>query len=442
MKHVLIFFLLLCSLSFSQQKKFKQLDTLFNLLESKNKVMGSMAIMENGKVVYTNIIGYQYKTEEKKEKATEKSKYRIGSVTKVFTATMTFQLIDEGKLSLNDKLSEFYPEIPNASKITIAHLLNHSSGLFNITEEPDFHEWMVKPSSQEKMLERMKSHKVNFESGEKNEYSNTNFILLGYILEKVEGKLYGDILKNKITDKLELNSTYYGDVIAVENQECQSYYYEEGKLKPATETNMGHPGGAGAIVSNPTDMVVFINALFNNKLITVNSLETMTKVSKDPYCSGIMTLKKDGQTIFGHGGAIDGFQSFLLCVPESKISIAVTTNASNYNTHAIAFHGLDAVNGKTFHIPGFSSIKLTEQQVKMYEGVYENEKLPFDLFFVADGKDLKAGPDSNHLNKLVATKEDEFSLEAMGVTLKFDLKKNTVLFNDQTTEPKLFTKKQ
>ncbi|MFD2726227.1 serine hydrolase domain-containing protein [Hyunsoonleella rubra] len=442
MKKFLILLLVLSTACFSQQEKYNQLDSLFSILESKNKTMGSIAVMENGKMEYTNAIGFQFKTENGQKEATETSKYRIGSVTKIFTATMIFQLIDENKLFLNDKLSKFYPEIPNASKISIANLLNHSSGLFNVAEEPDFHEWMVRPSSQEKMLDRIKSHKVNFESGEKNAYSNTNYILLGYILESIEGKLYGDILKDKIADKLNLENTYYGGAIDIESGECQSYYIKKGKLKQARETHISNPAGAGAIVSNTTDMVIFINALFNDELISPNSFEAMTGLSKDPYCSGIMFMKKGEQTIYGHGGAIDGFQAFLLYAPETKTAVAVTSNATKYATQAMVFHALDASEGKTFQMPNFNRIELSEEEVKRYEGIYENSEFPFDLFFVAKGKTLRAGPNAEQLNNLVATKKDEFSFESMGVTLKFDLENNTVLFNDQTSAPKVFTKKQ
>jgi len=444
MKRILLLFLFVSTICFSQEENFKQLNALFDLLSSKNKAMGSMAIMKEGELIYNKSIGYQYKTDKEAKKATDNSKYRIGSVTKTFTATMIFQLVDEKKLHLDDKLSKYFPEISNATKITITNLLTHSSGLFNVTEEPDFSTWVLQPSTQEQMLIRIKNHDVNFQPGKKNAYSNSNFILLGYILEKIENKNYKTILKERIIDRLNLKNTYYGGIIDTNKGECQSYYYtSKSKLKQASETNMSNPGGAGAIVSTPTDLVVFMDALFSNKLISPNSFKQMTKVSGGSgLCSGIMSLEKNGQTVFGHGGSIDEFKSFTMYIPEIKTAIAVTLNASKYGVQPIAFHAFDAVNGKTFTMPNFDKIQLTEQQIKAYEGTYESMELPFDLTFKAFGKTLKAGPNPKQLRGLTATKKDEFTLEAMGVILKFNLKNNTVLFNDQTSEPKLLTKKQ
>ena len=432
------FFSLCC---FSQQQGLKQLDELFHLLDDQNKAMGNIAIMKQGNFVYKNAIGYQYKTSQNKKKANENSKYRIGSITKVITATLIYQLLDEKKLSLEDELAKYFPNIPNAKKIKISNLINHSSGLFNITEEPDFQNWMLKPSTQDQMLTRIKKHEVLFQPGEKNAYSNTNYIILGYIIEKIENKSYAKVLKNRIVDKLQLKNTYYGNAINIENNECQSYHYKNNKLKPATETHMSNPGGAGGVVSTPKDLSIFMNALFTNKLISQKSFEYMITSTSNSFCNGIMTIQQDGQTIYGHGGAIDGFNSFLLFVPATQTAIAVTLNASDYSAQPIVFHALDATNGKSFEMPNFNKLELTEAEVKRYEGVYECKDLPFDLNFVAQGNVLKAGPDSKQLKKLTPIGEHEFTLQAMGFKLRFNLENETLLFDDSVGEPKLLTKK-
>ncbi|GAA3520628.1 serine hydrolase domain-containing protein [Aquimarina addita] len=442
MKSLIILFLFANTLCFSQQENFKQLNTLFDVLEVNNKAMGSVAIMKEGKLVYSKSIGFQYKTNKEKKPTSHVSKYRIGSITKVITASMIFQLIDEKKIHLEDKLALYFPEIPNAKKITITNLLTHSSGLFNITEDTNFSTWMLKPSTQEQMLARIKSHEVIFEPGDQNEYSNTNFILLGYILEKIEEKPYKMVLKERIADKLHLTNTYYGSVIKTNKNECQSYYYDKNELTPAVETHMSNPGGAGGVVSSATDLTTFMNALFTEKIMSSTSFEQMTKPSDSGTCSGIFSLERNGQTIFGHGGSIDGFTSFAMYIPEIKTAIAITLNASEYGTQPIAFHMHDVINGKNITIPNFDKIELTAAQLKAYEGVYESASLPFDLTFKASGNILKGGPDSKHLRTLVANKKDEFALEAMGIILKFDVQNNTVLFNDQTSEPTLLTKKQ
>ncbi|MCF7567945.1 beta-lactamase family protein [Sabulilitoribacter arenilitoris] len=443
MKQLLFFSFLISSLCFSQQENFKQLDTLFDVLSSNNKMMGSFSILKDGDIIYNKSIGYQYIMKNTKKEATIDSKYRIGSITKMFTSVMIFQLMDEKKISLNDKLSSFYPKIPNASKISISNLLNHTSGLFNITGDPNIFSWLYQASSEIQMLSRIQTHKIDFEPGEKMEYSNTNYILLGYILEKIEKNTYKNILEQRIVNKLKLKNTYFGGVINIEDNECLSYFYEKGELKQAKEEHLSNPGGAGAIVSNPSDLVVFMDALFGGKLMSETSFKKMTVV-RDEMGSGIETGERNGLTIWGHGGGIGGFKSLVSYVPEMKTALAITANAASYKLLPIIFSAINAVKGKTFKIPDFNinEIQLTEQEVKAYEGIYESKERPFDLTFVAHGKILKAGPNPNNLNNLTATKKDEFSLEAMSVIINFNLENNTLFFNDQTSEPVLFTKKQ
>lgn len=291
-KKLFVALLFLSSWSYAQNKNFNQLDKYIELLYQNDKLMGSLSVFKEGEPIYNKSVGYQYINKKEKKEITVDSKFRIGSVTKTFTAVMIFQLIDEGKIKLNDKLSIYFSEVPNAKIITIANLLNHTSGLFNITQEESFDEHLT--ITRNKMLSTIASHSVNFQPGIKKEYSNTNYVLLGYILEEVERVAYKTILKKRITDKLDLNNTYYGNVINISNNECLSYYYEDdASLHETNQAHLSNPGGAGGIVSNPSDISVFIYALFNNELISQESFEIMTTI-KDEYGSGIFSTTKGG----------------------------------------------------------------------------------------------------------------------------------------------------
>ena len=325
MKKLCIVLLLLWSWSFIHAQNFNQLDDFIDLLNQNDKFMGSLSISKEGKTIYNKSVGYQYINERESKPIEVDSKFRIGSITKTFTAVLIFQLIDEGKLNIETKLSQYFPQIPNANRITIANLLNHSSGLFNITADNNFNEKL--PTTQSIMLSLMASHQVDFQPGEKHEYSNTNFVVLGYIIEKIENSSYKSILKKRIANPLELKNTYYGDVINTDNNECLSYYYEgDASLHEANQAHLSNPGGAGAIVSNPSDLNVFINALFNDKLISKKSFELMTTI-EDEYGSGIFSAEKEGLTIFAHNGTIDSFKSMLVYIPEFKTAIAFNSNA-------------------------------------------------------------------------------------------------------------------
>lgn len=442
MKKLFILLFLVSISSYGQNQNFNQLDQFFDLLYQNNKIMGNISILKDGKPLYNKSIGYQYIHENIKTPISTSSKFRIGSVTKTFTSVMIFQLIDEGKIKLTDALSEYFPEVPNASDITIANMLNHSSGLFNLTEDENFNEH--EPTTNEKLLKIIASHDVKFQPGEKNEYSNTNYVLLGYILEKIENLAYNAILKNRIVDKIQLKNTYYGGVINTNNNECLSYYYEDdASLHEAKQAHLSNPGGAGGIVSNPTDLVNFYDALFNGKLMSEKSFKTMTTI-KGEYGSGIFSADKGGQTIFAHNGTIDFFKSIVVYIPEHNTAIALNANALDYSMMAIMFQVMDALAGRTLDMPSFGALALTltEEEARQYMGVYSCEGLPFNLVFKAEGNVLKGAPEASDLKVLKPIKKDEFVLEALGVTLNFDLKAKILLFKQPGESLKKCIKKE
>src|ERR1043165_4447906 len=155
---------------FAQSYNKAGLDSFMNALQRRNLSMGSLAISKNDKLIYSKSIGYAMINGEEKTPATEKTEYRIGSISKVFTSVMVFQLIDEGKLSLDTRLDKYFPTIPNAVKITVAYLLNHRSGIHDYTEDPHFQDWMDKPRTHEEMLTMISVAKPDFEPGQNVSY--------------------------------------------------------------------------------------------------------------------------------------------------------------------------------------------------------------------------------------------------------------------------------
>ena len=428
MKRVVILFLFTSCLGFSQVPTFGKLDQYLEVLFQNEKFMGSLAVAKNGKHIYNNSKGYQYISYKESKMATKDSKYKIGSITKTFTATMIFQLIDEQKLSLETPLSVFYPKITNADKITINHLLSHSSGLYNLTNADEFGTWKNKPATPEIMVSRIKKFEADFLPGEGEEYSNTNYLLLGYIIENLDNTSYAEAVQNRIVGRLKLENTYYGGVVDIHNNECHSYNFQDDIWQQSPETHMSLPGGAGALISTPTDLLVFIEALFNGKLISEKSLKEMTITSDKGFGKGIFHTDFQGIDMYGHDGGIDGFQSMLVYVPNLKMALALTSNGLSYEKMGIVRTAFQASMGMDIQLPNFSKIELTAAQIKQYVGVYESEETPYDLVFEASGKTLKGAPEGSSLKELLPTNEDEFTFDAIGVKLNFNLDNRTLMF--------------
>ncbi len=176
---ILFAFLLTLALfnaAYAQTLDKAKLDRFFDRLAEKNKAMGSLTLAQDGKVLYSRVIGYSRINDSQKKPSTAATRYRIGSVTKTFTAVMIFQLVENGKLKLSDTLDKFFPQIPNASKITIAQLLAHRSGIYDFTDDRNFLSWKMNAKTKDEMLAIIAKGKPVFEPGEKTEYSRKLFL--------------------------------------------------------------------------------------------------------------------------------------------------------------------------------------------------------------------------------------------------------------------------
>lgn len=324
MKKVLI---LLASISFLYSCSADvTLDQLLQEYETEKRAMGTVSIFKNGKEIYNKSFGLA--NLETQQKANAQTKYWIGSISKTYTATVILQLINEGKIELETKLDKFFPKIENAKNISVNQLLKHRSGLYNITQSPNFESWIAEPRTRAEMVSKLKSHKAAFKPGEKSSYSNTNFILLSYIAEIIEDKSFKEILSERIFRKLNLERTTFADTLNLTKNEAMDYFPENGKWSPITyHTNLIGTMGAGGIISTAKEINVFYQNLFDGKLISPNLLTKMTTPINE-LGMGIGVSEFDGIKTFGHDGRIDGFRSIAVYAPEKKLSIALTFNAS------------------------------------------------------------------------------------------------------------------
>lgn len=399
-----------------------KLDKLFDVLAAKDKAMGSLTVSKDGNVIYSRAVGFSQIGEKAKKPSSVSTKYRIGSITKTFTATMIFQLVDAGKLKLTDTLDKFYPNVPNAKKITVAHLLGHRSGLHNFTNDAEYGTYLTQPKTQAEMLAIISKSAPDFEPNAKADYSNSNYVLLGYIVEKASGKTYKDALREMITQKIGLTNTSLGGKINPNADESFSYNFA-GAWTPATETDMSIPGGAGAIISTPTDLTKFIEALFAGKLVSEASLNQMKTVTEG-YGLGLFQFPLDGKKAFGHTGGIDGFNSMLIYVPEEKLSIAYTSNGMVYPVNDILLAAYAVYAKKPFEIPGFETFPVKSEDLDKYVGVYSSADIPLKITVTKVGGTIVAQATGQPSFPLEATAKDKFKYAAAGVVMEFDTAKN------------------
>ena len=426
---------MMISSSFAQSINAVKLDSLFQILEAKDKYMGSIAISENGKLLYTKSIGKDDIENNKSSAIT--TKYRIGSISKMFTACLIFKAVEENKIDLNQTIEKYFPTIQNSSKITIGNLLNHRSGIHNFTNDENYMSYFTAPKTEKEMVEIITKGKSDFEPNTKADYSNSNYVLLSYILEKKYKKKYSEILNSKIIKPLGLKNTYFGSKTNIQNNECYSYHYENKWIKE-NETDTSIPMGAGAIVSNPTDLIIFVEKLFAKKIINQNSLNQM-KTIKDDFGMGIFQIPFYDKKGFGHTGVIDGFSSVLSYFPENKLAIALNSNGNIYDNNNIMIAVLSNYFGKNFEIPKFKTIEVKTEDLDQYLGEYSSPTFPLKISIKKENTKLFAEATGQPTFVFDATEKDCFEYVPAGIKVKF-IPKNKEMEINQSGKKFILTK--
>ena len=383
--------------------------------ENPGKFSGAIEIQENGKTVYQKALGFA--DIENKIPATNKTKFRIGSISKTFTAVLTFKAVQEGKLSLTDPLSKFFPDaqIPNAEKITVDMLLYHRSGLLDVINDDynTFVTYYSKPQTRAQMMERIAKAGINFAPDSTFRYCNAGFILLSYILEDVTGKSFEQLLNEQIIKPLNLQNTGISTSPIDPKKGFARSFSITGETLNEMDPSVAL--GAGAMYSTTSDMLKFFNALTSGYF--GNAIYEQMIVFKDNWGRGLYPMTFGDIQGFGHTGGIDGFGAVLFKFGD--ITMAICSNN--------AFTGMQdfikTVLG--IEVEKMQYITLPAEQLKKCEGKYTCEQLKMDVEITSTGTQLVAQATGQSAFPLDAISETEFEFKAAGVKMVFDLAKHT-----------------
>ncbi len=397
-----------------------RMDSLMSVMDKNNVWMGSIAISKGDQLLYQKTIGYADLAQKKK--ATIDTRYGIGSISKTFTATLVLKTAELGKLQLNQTLSVYVKGIPNAEKITVRQLLNHSSGVHSITDEKDYLTWNTKPQTEQELVARIIKGRVEFDPGSKHVYSNSNYILLTYILEKVWKKDYASLLKEYICQPLKLEQTTFGRPQNNGSDLSESYRYtQEWTLEPHTDNSV--PLGAGAVWSTPADLARFFNALFSHKIINAASLEEMKKIDQG-YGIGLFQLPFYEHVGFGHTGGIDGYSSVAGHFDDGNYNVAIISNANNYTNNEILKFSLGELYKRPFPLPDLAELQLTEEEISSLIGEYKSEQPPIQINITREGNKVFGQVVGQSSFQLKAKDRNTLVQPQFGVKIVFERNEN------------------
>ncbi len=391
--------MLMCAVTFSQTAAdFSALDKYLQKLDDGDQIKGSVVVSSGGKAIYEWQSGSAWYNQGEERKTDSNTPLAIGSTTKMMTSVMVLQMAEEGLLSLDQSLEGFYPNMPGAEKIQISDLLGHTSGLANFTAEQEFLHWMHRGKDRDEMLEWFAGFDLVFEPGSEVAYSNTNYVLLGYILEDVTGKSFGKLLNERISGPLGLENTFFTRDEVPGHLQSTSFIrtnWDWVPMVPEMDLNNAHAAGGG--LSTGSDLNVFISALFNGQLISEKSLQSMID-TREGFGYGLLETPFYHHLGFGHYGSLDEYYIFVAHYPEAGIEIAVLCNGLDEDFSRVLKNVLSNVLEKDPKTEPLVSISIDEDELSLFTGSYYNLESGMELNITVEGGHLKiSGPDDKSI---------------------------------------------
>lgn len=351
-----------------------KMNEFISVLKDKKIVSGSALLLDKGKIIYLNNYNFNQEISD--------PIYHIGSISKIYTASIILKLVEEGKISLADKLSLYFPEVDQSELITIDHLLRHRSGIPNMTDLADYEKYSHLPQSEVETLNRFKKYKLEFAPGVKYEYSNTGYVLLTYIAQKASGENYQTLLEKYITKPLQLKNTFVFQSTSRRSSEVKSYL-KKSNWVDAPNTHESVALGAGAIASTPVEVATFIRSLFKDKILSKNTFKVMLEFEGDgEYGQGIMKFPYNNEIFYGHTGGIDGFLSIVGYNKKDDLVMVNLTNATVFNFNDISIALLASFYGDDFSLPVIEEVvQVSTAILDQYNGIYGSSDFPITLTF-------------------------------------------------------------
>ncbi|MCE3076182.1 serine hydrolase domain-containing protein [Chryseobacterium gwangjuense] len=409
MKRIFLFF----SLNFfvitsSQSIDYKKsIDSLMNYFQENNAFSGSVLLQKDRQTIYKG---------EFNKFPNGTDKYRIGSITKIFTAIVVFQLIEEGKLKLDTKLSMFYPTIKYADEITIGNLLNHTSGIYNYLEWEEYYNQKSSIYTKENMLKLIEQGKPESKPNKESSYSNSNYTLLGYIIEDITKKEYSENIKSRIINPLGLQNTYYETGKGESFKRNDSYKFDGEIWSKENDTHPSFTLAAGAMVSTSEDLSSLMSALFNGSLVSPKSLEQMKKTNLQTGIGyGLFRTPFHDKNGYGHTGRIDEFRAATVYFTEDNLILTILTNGTNSKLNDIALGIVSKYYHTQYQRPNLIAYEnVNAPQTQIYTGIY-SAKLA-GIISIGKFKITQAG--KNHLYIAMHNNEKDNAKESRKALLK------------------------
>ena len=406
-----------CSLMLSAQELERKFDEILTVYAASKNFNGVALVAKNGKVLFHK--GYGYLDAKAALQHDGKGIFQIGSLTKQITAALILQLHQEGKLSLNEPLSKYFTGFANGDSITIQHLLTHTSGIYNYTNDTSIMKSDVtRPRTKDELIKLFATYKPDFQPGQRFNYSNSGYSLLGYIISKVENKPYEQVVRERIFNPLGMTRSGFDFTNLVSKDKAVGYFSVNGNNKaPIVDSTIAY--SAGAIYSTAEDMLKWERGLAAGKVITTESSKAMFTPFKAKYGYGWSIDTAFATNFNAHSGGIHGFSSYIMRFPAEELVIILLDNGSSASLGKIARAVSAAAFNKPYTLPVIpKEISLSTEILKQYIGEYQLAPT-FSITVRLEGNQLKAQATGQQEFEVYPEKENVFFLKVVDAKMEF-----------------------
>lgn len=418
-KAIAVALLIVTHVCLPAQTPAEKADALLTAYAQQYKFTGSALVAWKGNIILEK--GYGFKNAQDSSLNDANTIFQVGSITKQFTSTVILKLQEQKKLDVHDKLSKYFPDYPKGDSITIENLLTHTSGIFNYTNDGKFmNSAATKPATHEQMLALFRDKPLDFSPGTKWNYSNSGYMLLGFIIEKITGEPYETVVRKYIFQPLGMTHSGFDFTNLVSKGKATGYFiYTEKAKQPANLVDSSVSYAAGAIYATVGDLYKWHKALLTDKIISQASLQKAYTPFKNKYGYGWGIDSLYGKRVVAHGGGIYGFNTNIARITDDDVCIVLLNNAGNPLLSEITNKLLAILYNKPYELPGVrKEITVPGTALQQYVGEYELQKGVNAKFFIENGV-FKTQITGQRAFELYAETETKFFLKVVDATIEF-----------------------
>ena len=383
---------------------------------------GAILVARDGKVLVSK--GYGMADIENEVPNTPETKFRLGSLTKQFTAAAVLLLQERGKLSVQDSVCKYVAPCPEAWRpVTVHHLLSHTGGVPNFTNSdqfPDYEKLKRDPTTVEALINRFRDRPLDFKPGEDWRYSNSGYVLLGHVVERASGKTYESFLRENIFVPLGMTNTGYDRADQIVKRRARGYASgPDGSVVNASYLDMSIPFAAGGLYSTVGDLYLWDQALYGEKLLKKASLDAMFTAVRNGYGYGYGVNKLFGRSHAGHGGGIEGFATSIHRFPDDRVTVIVLSNNESARSGPVARDLAAITFGEKYEVAVERVVAKVDPKIyDAYVGEYEITP-DFVLTITREGDRLTAQATGQGKLEIFPTSETNFFYKVVRADITF-----------------------